>query len=68
MFPIKQENALHAYRDKKCMLQPSDNNNRIEEPADKANIQYFFHLNCKSEYIMYPVEWVLCEIKKWHLM
>ena len=35
----------------------------MEERAGKARIQYFFNLNCKSEYVMYPVELVLCEVK-----
>ena len=35
----------------------------MEQRAGKARIQYFFNLNCKSEYVMYPVELVLCEVK-----
>ena len=34
-------------RGKRCMLQPSDNNNHIEESAGKANIQYFSTLTVK---------------------
>ena len=48
---------------KDSMLQPSADNKRIYESTDKANINIFFNLNCKSEYVIYLMEYIICKMQ-----
>ena len=50
-------------RYKNFMLQPSAENKHIHDPTDKTNINIFFNLNCKSEYLIGLMECILCKMQ-----
>ena len=50
---------------KNSMLQPSADNKHIHSWASRENEHstFFFNLNCKSEYVIYLMECILCKMQ-----
>ena len=50
----------------KYMLQTSENYNKIQEPTKKKkkkNWKMFYNTNCETEYIVYLMDCIICNLQ-----
>ena len=47
----------------KYMLQTSENYSNIEQQTNKQNLKIFHNTNCKTEYAIYLMECIICNLQ-----
>ena len=61
--PLEQQNAFHIYQVQELYVAAKCWQQTHLSQQKKQTLHIFFHLNCKSEYVGYLMECILCKMK-----
>ena len=61
IFPLEKENALHVYRGQEIYIVMTINT--FTSQHTKRTFKISFNLTCKSEYVIYLLECILCKMQ-----
>ena len=61
IFPLEKENAFHVYRGQEMYIVMTTNT--FTSQQTKRTFKISFNLTCKSEYVIYLLECILCKMQ-----